>query len=296
MIIRIRLRTLAIAAIFFLSLSITLRAEEPKTRVTVMTFNVLCSFCDRTNYDPWEERLDYFADIIHRHKPDLIGTQEISKESEVTDISGVIPEYDFFYYKDAPGPKARAYPDQTIYYLRERFELVASGTYWLSATPDEPWTKGWAKVQFWRLVGWVHLREKSTGRDLYFSNTHFDNNVPNQKMSAPLQLERVAPWAAKMPAIVVGDFNSKPDSEAYATLVSGTPVKLQNTYDLTDNHERLANKEPAPELDPNARIDHIWVAGERDYKVSQWSVDLHVYGSQDRFPSDHRALSATIEF
>jgi len=43
-----------------------------------MTFNVLCSFCNLREFDPWSERLAYFGDIFARHDPDLIGLQELS--------------------------------------------------------------------------------------------------------------------------------------------------------------------------------------------------------------------------
>ena len=52
--------------------------SSPAPPLTVMTFNVLCSFCDLRNFDPWSERLNDFEDIFARHDPDLIGLQELS--------------------------------------------------------------------------------------------------------------------------------------------------------------------------------------------------------------------------
>ncbi len=276
----------------------TTETTEP-TELTVMTYNVLCSFCDRSNYDPWEERLNYHRDIIERYSPDLIGTQEISKAEEVAEIAFLNPEYEFIYYAERGGEKPRAYPDATMAYRKDRFELIERGTYWLSSTPDEPWSKGWAKVQFWRLVEWAHLKQKSDGREFYFSNTHFDNNTPNQEKSAPLLLERVAPWAEKMPCIVVGDFNSKPDSKAYKTLSEGRDgqgFKLSNAFDLIHEWKMKTNQMPAPEYLPPNRIDHIWLAGKADFTVLEWTVDLYVYGAQKRYPSDHKAIIAKIRF
>ena len=160
--------------------SATGMAEEPNDELslTAMTFNVLCSFCDRKNYDPWEERLDYFRDIIVRHDPDLIGLQELSKADEVDDFARTNPEYDFIYYLDEGAEKPRPYPDATIMYRRYQFDPLESGNYWLSDKPDEVWSKGWARVQFWRLVTWARFKVKADGSELYFATTHFDNNTP----------------------------------------------------------------------------------------------------------------------
>ncbi|MBI1785673.1 endonuclease/exonuclease/phosphatase family protein [Candidatus Sumerlaeota bacterium] len=290
-----------ITLMFCIAAAAPMRAEEARgqTTVVVMTYNVLCSFCDRANYDPWEERLHYFRDIITRHKPDLMGLQELSKAEEVRQIADLNPEFEFLFYDESGGEKPRAYPDETIAWRKDRFELMEKGWYWLGPTPDTAWSKGWSKVQFWRLAGWARLREKSSGREFYFTNTHFDNNKPNQEMSAPLVLSRIAPWAEKMPCIMAGDFNSKPDSPAYATLtrgVDGKGFKLTNAFDLAPKWEADANQTPAPQYDPAERIDHIFVAGKAEFHTMRWVVDLHVYGGQNRYPSDHKAIITEIRF
>jgi mRNA deadenylase 3'-5' endonuclease subunit Ccr4 len=53
-------------------------AQPAAPELTVMTFNVLCSFCNTREYDPWAERLGYFGDIFARHDADLIGIQELT--------------------------------------------------------------------------------------------------------------------------------------------------------------------------------------------------------------------------
>ncbi len=278
-----------------------IRAAEtqgPDAPLTVMTFNVLCSFCDPANFDPWSERLDYFHDIFERHKPDLIGLQEISKGSEVAEFVARNPAYEAIYYRDEAPPN-REYPDATILYRRERVEVLERGVYWLSKEPDKAWSKGWAKVQFWRLVVWARMKDKSSGREFYFSTTHFDNNTPNQEMSAPLVLDRVAPWAKKIPCIVTGDFNSKPDSKAYRILMGGKEnvgFKLVNTSDLAGAPTIDARQNPKPEFHPDSGIDHVFLADPSGVKVEQWIVDMNVYGPKNRYPSDHFPVVARLRF
>jgi hypothetical protein len=40
-------------------------SQTTQLELTVMTYNVMCSFCD-PSYDPWDERLHYQRDIILR--------------------------------------------------------------------------------------------------------------------------------------------------------------------------------------------------------------------------------------
>lgn len=272
--------------------------EPEPPELVVMTYNVLCSFCN-VDYDPWEERLGYFGDIIARHDPDLIGLQELFLAEEVEQFLEVATGYEALWWQDPEQVYFKDYADAVVLYRRERFELVDNGFYWLSETPDEPLSGGWAEANLPRLVAWAHLRQLSDGAQLYFASTHFDNNPPNQEMSAPLFVERTSQWALEMPAIVVGDFNSKPESPAYGLLEAvheGSGVQLLNTFALAEEWFVDSNQNPVPEYDPAHRIDHIFVAGDLSWSVSSWVVDTWVYGPHKMYPSDHLAIVARIRW
>lgn len=267
-------------------------------RVRVMSFNVLCSFCNAEEYDPWEQRLEYFKDIFNRHDPDLIGLQELSFANEVDQILGLKPGYEAVYYKvEYVLPN----PDSTIFYRANRFELVESGFYWLSPFPDKEWSGGFSDdAVMSRIVAWAHLRQKKDGRQMLFITTHFDNTPPNQEKSAPLLLERTAPWAEKMPVIVTGDFNSQPSDPAYRILVEGTGgsgFHFVNAFDIVKTWSIFTNLDPAPQFEVEGRIDHIFLGGSgAGWQSPEWIVNMKVYGENKRFPSDHRAISAEIVF
>lgn len=277
--------------------------NTPPHPLTVMTFNVLCSFCD-PHYDPWDQRLAYFGDIFARHDPDLIGLQEISPPPingghEPDQILARAPGRDALYFKPASGSQYQPYPDAMILYRSSRFTVLEEGQYWLSPTPDTPWSTGFVRVQFPRLVVWARLRDHGHGdRELYFAATHFDNNAPSQQLSAPLLQERTAPFVEMEPVIVVGDFNSSPDSTAYQILTtdSSKGFVFQNAFDLTQWHI-VTNQTPEPAYDVNDRIDHIFLAGRGvSWSVSSWVADLTVYGPQQRYPSDHFPIIAVIDY
>ena len=267
----------------------------PPEPFSVLTFNVLCSFCDASNYDPWDERLAYIDDIFARHDPDLIGLQELSFAPEVDQMLDLLPGYQaLFHYREETN---FAYPDATVLYRSARFELVSHGEYWLSPTPEVPSSTGFAAPQLPRLVQWAELRDTLSRRSLYFASTHVDNNSPSQELSAPLILERSEPWQEQMAVVVLGDFNSQPTDPAYQILTEGDGAHppLTNAQDLAASWGVEHNQAGEPAYDLDNRIDHIFVGPDpAAWTVERWAADLYVYGSQDRYPSDHWPIFARL--
>jgi endonuclease/exonuclease/phosphatase family metal-dependent hydrolase len=268
----------------------------PAKPVTVMTFNVLCSVCNPSEYDPWQDRIDYFADIFQRYDPDLLGTQELSLlGDEVGDLLARLPGRAAIYYHPDDRPPN---PDATIFYRTSRFKPLESGHYWLSPTPDVPGSTGFADPQLSRLVTWARFHDKYGNREVFFATTHFDNNAPSQELSAPVVEERTAPFAATLPVIFVGDFNSKPETNAYSILTTDASkgFVFQNTFDLAPAWQASSNQDPPPAYDPVDRIDHIFVAGTGNFEVSDWTVDQWVYGASNRYPSDHFPIVSRFDY
>lgn len=266
--------------------------------LTVMTFNVLCSFCDPdAAYDPWVDRLDAFADIFARHDPDLLGLQELAFPEEVAEIEALLPGFLALWY-DTPHPNdvLDGYPDALLMVRESRFEVLEQGSYWLSPTPDEPWTTGFADQQLWRLLVWAKLEERESGRVLFVASTHFDNNAPSQDESAPLMVERAQAWMSEAPFIALGDYNCRPGDTAYAALLAAGSAghALEDAYELAESPRLGTNQEAPAPWDPEGRIDHILAGPAGAFTALDWVVDLSVYGPKDRFPSDHWPVVATL--
>jgi endonuclease/exonuclease/phosphatase family metal-dependent hydrolase len=284
----------AMARLLLFALVLSCGGPKGPPAFKVLTFNVLCSFCDTANFDPWNDRVGDIADIVARHDPDVFGLQELFTADEVKQITDKAPGYTAVFFHDPARQYLTDYPDATVFYRPSVFELRESGQYWLSATPDTPWTFGWASGgEVWRLVNWARLLHKPSGRELYFATTHVDNNQPNQDMSAAVILGKTP---QTLPVLLVGDFNSTPDTTAYATLthgVNGAGFAFADAYSLAAVHEVLHNQASEPAYDPTQRIDHVFLGGT--WTVSRWRVDLFQYGPQHRYPSDHFAISAWLE-
>jgi endonuclease/exonuclease/phosphatase family metal-dependent hydrolase len=255
----------------------------------------MCSVCDNS-YDPWDKRLTYFGDMFDRIKPDLVGLQELIFDLEVDQILAEMPGYAAVYYK-GDGGDFFAYPDAVVVYRTDRFDLVESGVYWLSPTPDVPWSMGYSEGQsIPRIVVWVHLHDRdANNKDIYFATTHFDSTHPHQENAAPQMIQTVEPWAAKMPVIQTGDFNSEPRDPAYNILTNGIDGEgfyLDGGYNNAPT--LVTNQDPVPLYDPMNRIDHILTAGGVWFN-GKWTVDLYKFGDVPKFPSDHRLIWADLE-
>ena len=264
------------------------------TSLRVMTYNVLFDF-PNPDYDDWAVRKEHVAEIIRRQDPDLVGLQEPFL-GQVEDLAALCPGYTAIHVDDLA-------TDASLLVRTDRFELLDMGSYWLSPTPDVPWSGGLGTGfgNFLpRMVIWTRLEDLEAGGTFFFVNTHFDNTAPSQELSAPLFLERTEPLAAERPVIVTGDFNSKPSSEAYGILTTGeggaqggAPFRLRDSYFLATSRRVDAREGDPADHDPASRIDHIFVAGG-DFACTRWIVDMTTYGEARSYPSDHFAVVAHL--
>ncbi|MEZ4449755.1 MAG: endonuclease/exonuclease/phosphatase family protein [Nannocystaceae bacterium] len=262
----------------------------------VMTFNLMCADCKPEGFEDWEARIPYLGDTMRRHDPDLLGVQELFNAEQVGVIEEQLEgEYTSVWFM-APDERSLDYADAAIFYRTSLFEEVEHGFYWLSPTPDVPYSSGFSTPQLPRLLVWARLRALADQREFYFATTHFDNNSPSQQMSAPLVLERTVSLADALPLILTGDFNSRPDSTAYGILtegVDGQGRRVDDAFVLAGAWASDTNLEPPPGYDPSVRIDHLFVAGG-PWQASEWVVDQWGYGPTMHATSDHFAIQATL--
>lgn len=158
----------------------------------------------------WSLRSAALADEIRGYAPDIWGAQEVLP-SQWQDLRQALPEYTSVGLGREANGGGEASP---VFYRSERFEAVDSGTFWLSETPEVPGSRGW-DAAFPRVVTWVVLRERSSGRELLAANTHFDHMGGQARAeSAKLLAARLAALnqGRNLPVILTGDLNTGPDT------------------------------------------------------------------------------------
>ncbi len=77
---------------------------------------------------------------------------------------------------------------------KARFELLASGYFWLSETPEIAGSRGWDGACE-RIASWGKLKDKISGKEYFALNTHLDHIgvVARREASEPYigQSERI---------------------------------------------------------------------------------------------------------
>lgn len=251
-------------------------AESATTQdVIVMTFNVKIS---GDGYQSTENRLSKLTKIIKDYSPDSFGLQEADKwwvdniATEMTDYAHVER------YRDDGIAEGES---SAIFYLKEKYDLVDSGHFWLSQTPDEP-TFGW-DAACKRITTWAVLKDKTTGFTYAHFNTHLDHvGDKAQAESAALISAKIAEIAPDIPVVLTGDFNTREGSSVYENILS---CGLKDTKYLAEKYDDCATYHDFNPFVFNTKpIDYIFVNGYVS-SVKSSKVDSRTVGLV--YPSDH---------
>lgn len=261
-----RLLTLTIFA--FAALSVM---AQP---LNVGSYNIrMHSKVDYKNGDGWTERREVMCDLVAYTAFDIFGSQEVCHD-QLEYMLSRLPEYDYIGVARDDGKQKGEY--SPVFYRRDRFELLDSGTFWLSETPDKV-SYGW-DAACRRVCSWGYFKDKLTKKKFWFFNTHMDHKGKAARVEgAKLVISKINQMCGKgAKVILTGDFNVAQDSPAYKTFAESgllkdsyelAPVKFAPTG--TFNSFKVANH-------TTKRIDHIFVS---EVNVLRYGVLTYHYWS-----------------
>lgn len=235
--------------------------------------------------DAWPQREAAVKALVRYHAFDLMGTQEGLIE-QVRALEQM-PGWARVGVGRDDGKSGGEHA--AIFFRSARFELLEHGDFWLSATPEKP-SISWDSRCCNRIATWAQLRDRQGGRRFYVFNVHFDHEgVVARRESARLLVRKVAQIAGSAPAIVLGDFNSTPDTEQIATMTAAlrdaTQLSETPVYGPTGTFNGF--RFDAPALD---RIDYLFLSpGWRVLRLGVLTDSLH-----GRYPSDHFPVLARL--
>ncbi len=256
--------------------------------LSVMSFNIRYGGA-KDGDNAWPHRKELVAERISLTSPDLLGLQE-SVDYQVEFLAGKLPEYQVYSVPRTPdGGESCA-----IFFRKSRFELLDEGTFWLSETPEVVASKSWDS-SLPRIVSWVRLKVKESGKELVYANTHFDHRGEvAREESAKLIRQRLPGIAGEDPFIITGDFNCSDGSAPHAALV-GDDGKFVDTFRHL-NPEVVPDKEGTftgfKETDDGRRID--WIVCSPSFEVKSAGIDRT--RKEKRLPSDHYPVTAVLAF
>ena len=266
---------------------------------SVMSFNVFVSQADSA-------RKERVVATILENMPSVFGVQE-ANDSWMSTLRGKLGEY---YSSVGVGRDANQGGEYSaIFYRTDKFELIESGTKWLSNTPDEagsyytytdPTTGSSYRANCPRILTYAVLERKVDGVQFLYVNTHLDHNGSNSSTIAEkirqgqieiliAQIEQISSQLGNIPTIVTGDFNVTSEASAYTTMtangfldasrVAWAGEVLPTYNDMKDDYEGVI-------------IDYIFVSPELAQAVDSYTVCPSKRDGE--WISDHNAIIASI--
>lgn len=269
---------------------VALASCSKRAEVRVATYNIrYMASSDATTGDSWAERKGDVANLILSHDFDIVGTQEGNKW-QIADLQALMPAYDCtgHPYSDNTGNIHNA----TIFYKRDKLELLDEGTFWYSPTPDVE-SKGWDATDL-RLCHWGKFRDKASGKEFFFFNSHLYWRLHEARANSGwVHNQMMQKIVGELPVISVGDFNSGEDSP-----------QMKDIFTLLRDSRKVSASAPQGSVDTNlgggnfvgpakGRIDFILVSPSIEVKDYAVLEDKRANG---HYPSDHLPIVCNIRF
>ena len=198
-------------------LSNSVQAGQDAVSIKLISFNMRTSW-GRDGDNSWPNRRHATAQMLRQEAPDVMGVQEA---------------------------------------MQDQFELLDSGTFWISETPDNV-SRGWDAACN-RTVTWVELRDKSSGKEFFYFNTHLDHQGKiAREEGVKLIVTKIRQIAGKKAAVILGgDLNTSIDNPHLKPLTR-LMASARDTAAETDQKGTFNGFGSAPDT---IILDHLFYRG-----------------------------------
>ena len=136
------------------------------TELKIATYNLRRS--GSLPHDRWENRAGRCLEVLAAEKFDIFGSQE-TQTFHIKTITGAGYKAIGEVRDENPNSEYSA-----IFYNPETLELKEHKTFWLSETPDVPYSRSW-ETACTRICTWGIFKHKESGKVFAFVNTHLDH-------------------------------------------------------------------------------------------------------------------------
>ncbi len=185
-----------------------------------------------------------------------------------------------------------------ILFRDDRFEQLDSGNFWLSQTPEVPGSKSW-DAALTRICSWVRLKDRRTGTEFIFGNTHYDHigHLARENASRII-MTRLPELSKGKPVILTGDFNTTEDDAPSQTITHPTEPGMAH---FTDSYREVHPQRLTDEASfhgfkgtlKGSRIDFILHTPE--FTPTAAEIDRNK-SPEGHYPSDHYAVTAVLQW
>lgn len=253
--------------------------DNAKT-LSVMSFNVWVG-----NYEI-PEGMEAVTDTIIAYLPDVVGLQEVHSKKvygtawidyitkgELNDYYGVLG-YDVT--DEKLGDHSSTFIGNPLLYAKDKFNVLESGTKWLTETPDTPSKVAGASED--RHYSYAVLERIADGVKFLVINTHFDTEGASIRVEEAMALVSFLDGYSDMAKILLGDFNA-----VYQT----NEIKILVDSGLTVASDMATTVDKGGKQNLNGMIDHIFFT---DNYVDANLFEVITWNPKDVNPSDHDAI------
>ena len=266
-----------------------------------MSFNILREDLGGEGH-LWADRKQAVLKMIDVNYPTLIGLQECSwtiredilkADSRRKAIGNSVNNDESGYTKTS---------SNSIIYRSDIYEVVKSGQFWFSDTPNEVsnvWTAGYQPKP--RVCTWARFRVKNTGKEFYHFNIHLHNGSSNNLLSESyigdsrtkslnLLFKRIAAEnTSGLPVIITGDHNEGDDSSNATSDLGSDVYKAYQNSGYTSSRWLASDTDKGLTLNSWGKatdgvLDHIYV--NNACNVIRFYVDRNAYEGVT-YVSDH---------
>jgi len=259
----------------------------------VMTFNIRNSYArDREN--DWKYRKELVYQTIRDYSPAILGLQE-ANHAQQNELLSALPEYGFVGIGAKGGTKGQYC---SILYLKNRFRVDKTETYWLSDTPAVP-SSTWGNHHL-RIFTYARLVKKETGHIINAYNCHLDDGSKKAREKSVRQIgEHILQQPSNEPFVFMGDFNA-PENSVTIQQIGKFKAEHEGTIHLASDSFRMLHPQKKDVGTYHGykgniqadKIDSIFVPPATE--VLEASIVRT--SSNDRYPSDHFPVTATLRF
>lgn len=256
--------------------------QKEDNSMRIMSFNIRCT---NVGNDTWEDRIGIVTQTILDGAPDSVGVQEATPEWMETLNETLGEKYSYVGVGRDDGDNEGEY--SAIFYLKDKYNVVDSGTFWLSETPDEV-SFGW-DAACRRVCTWVVLEDKATGQKYAHLNSHFDHvGIEARRNSVELIINKAKEFE-DIPVVFTADMNVRQDGENYNQFVESGVLK-DTKFIAPDTMDYCTYHDTRPTQHDGDIIDYVMINDKFDatvYKVVTEGID-------GRYVSDHYPIYADL--
>ena len=246
----------------------------------VISFNIRCT--DDPNGHSIPERAPRLFDATAEFDADVIGLQEYRPKWEEYIEKYYLDKYEIFNKYRNNDVDIESSP---ILWKKDKFDCIDKGYFWLSDTPEVE-SKGWDTWHCYRICLYTVLKEKETGKEFCFMNTHFGFGDEGQIASANLVCD-YSKKISDLPTFITGDFNMKPSYPAYKVMTSNfTDANMVTEKDMRQTYHGYD-----PEKHKDEHIDYCFI----DSNIKAVGYKMIDTAFDGKYPSDHYGLYIVLD-